>query len=128
MKAKVGILISGRGSNMAALMTAARAPDYPAEIVAVVSNSPAAPGLAIAAEAGIATFGLDHTAHPSRDSFDQAVYEVLVSAGVEFIACAGFMLATIGYVSSAPTIATGMMGAPLSMAISTKPPRPKRCT
>ena len=91
MKAKVGILISGRGSNMAALMTAARAPDYPAEIVAVVSNRPAAPGLAIAAEAGIATFGLDHTAHPSRDSFDQAVHEVLVSAGVEFIACAGFM-------------------------------------
>ncbi len=60
MTRKTAILISGRGSNMAALIEAARAPDYPAEIACVISNRPAAPGLAIAREAGIATFGLDH--------------------------------------------------------------------
>jgi len=91
MKRKTAILISGRGSNMAALINAAKAPNYPAEIRCVISNRPAAPGLAIAREAGITTFGLDHNDYQSRESFDQAMQEVLVAEAIEYIACAGFM-------------------------------------
>ena len=57
---RVAVLISGRGSNMTALIEAAKAKDYPAEIVLVVSNRPEAPGLAYAREAGIATAVIDH--------------------------------------------------------------------
>lgn len=91
MTRKTAILISGRGSNMAALIEAAKAADYPAEIACVISNRPAAPGLAIAREAGIATFSFDHKDYPTRENFDQAMQEVLVAQGVEYIACAGFM-------------------------------------
>ena len=91
MKRKVGVLISGRGSNMAALIEAARASDYPAEIACVVSSRPTAPGLAIARATGIAAFGLNQKDHESRDSFDQAMHAILSSAGVELVACAGFM-------------------------------------
>ena len=99
MKRKVGILISGRGSNMAALIEAARGPDYPAKIVCVLSNRPAAPGLEIAAKAGIATIGLDHNDYSSREAFDDAMHAALTAKGVELIACAGFMrLMTDGFV------------------------------
>lgn len=91
MTRKTAILISGRGTNMAALIEAARAPDYPAEIACVISNRPSAPGLAIAREAGIATFGLNHKDYATRENFDQAMQELLVAQGVEYIACAGFM-------------------------------------
>ena len=57
-KLKVGVLISGRGSNMAALIRAAEAADYPAEIACVVSNKADAPGLAIAAAAGVPTVAI----------------------------------------------------------------------
>ncbi len=90
-RAKVGILISGRGSNMATLLEAARAPDYPAEIVLVASNRPDAPGLARAAEAGIATAAVDHRAHPDRASFERALDAALREHGVEFLVLAGFM-------------------------------------
>ena len=62
MKKRVAVLISGRGSNMTALIEAAKAQDYPAEIVLVVSNRPDASGLVRAREAGIATALIDHTA------------------------------------------------------------------
>lgn len=91
MTRKTAILISGRGTNMAALIEAAKAPDYPAEICCVISNRPAAPGLAIAREAGVATFGLDHRDFEAREGFDQAMQELLVAQGVEYVACAGFM-------------------------------------
>ena len=91
MKPKVGILISGRGSNMAALIKAALAPDYPAKIVCVLSNRPAAPGLEIAKKAGIATIGIDHKDYSSRESFDEAMHAALTASGVELVACAGFM-------------------------------------
>ncbi len=91
MKRKVGILISGRGSNMAALIAAARNPDYPAEIACVLSNRPAAPGLSLADKAGIATIGLDHNDHASRESFDEAMNAALIASGVDLVACAGFM-------------------------------------
>ena len=90
-RAKVGILISGRGSNMVTLLEAARAPDYPAEIVLVASNRPDAPGLARAAEAGIATAAVDHRAHPDRAAFERALDAALREHGVEFLVLAGFM-------------------------------------
>lgn len=102
MKARrrVGILISGRGSNMMALAAAARAPDYPAEIVCVVSNRPAAAGLAWAREQGIAAHTVDHKAYATREAFEDALHAVLEGEGVELVACAGFMrLMTPGFVA-----------------------------
>jgi phosphoribosylglycinamide formyltransferase-1 len=90
-KLKVGILISGRGSNMAALIKAAAAPDYPAEIACVISNVADAPGLGIAREAGIATMVISHKDHADRESFDRALSSALESHGVELVALAGFM-------------------------------------
>lgn len=90
-KLKVGVLISGRGSNLAALIEAAKASDYPAEIGCVVSNREAAPGLAIAAAAGIATAVVSHRDHPDRESFDRAVSAELERHGVELVVLAGFM-------------------------------------
>src|SRR6185312_9332341 len=77
---RVAVLISGRGSNMAALIAAARANDYPAEIVLVVSNVPDAGGLAIAKEAGIATAVADHRTYgKDRTAFDHALQDVLLA-------------------------------------------------
>jgi phosphoribosylglycinamide formyltransferase 1 len=90
-KVKTGILISGRGSNMAALIEAARAPDYPADIALVISNRPNAAGLERAKAAGIETLVIDHKAYPSREAFDDAVHAALVAAKIELIALAGFM-------------------------------------
>jgi phosphoribosylglycinamide formyltransferase-1 len=91
MKKRVGILISGRGSNMMALVEAARAPDYPAEITTVISSRPDAPGLAWAKARGLPTLALDHKAYASREAFDEAIHAALVAAGAELVALAGFM-------------------------------------
>ncbi|MET3925374.1 phosphoribosylglycinamide formyltransferase [Devosia sp. 2618] len=88
---RVGILISGRGSNMSALIAAAKAPDYPAEIVGVLSNRAAAPGLAIAAAEGIATASLAQSKFPSRDMFEDVMTQTLESWDVDFVCLAGFM-------------------------------------
>jgi phosphoribosylglycinamide formyltransferase-1 len=90
-KLKVGVLISGRGSNMAALIEAAKAADYPAEIVCVVSNVAAAQGLKIAEAAGIPTAAIPHKGFPDRESFDRVVSAELEKHGVELVALAGFM-------------------------------------
>jgi phosphoribosylglycinamide formyltransferase-1 len=90
-KLKVGILISGRGSNMAALIRAAEASDYPAEIACVVSNKAEAGGLEIAAAAGIPTAVISHRGHPDRESFDRDVSAVLEKHGVGLVALAGFL-------------------------------------
>ncbi|WP_425065379.1 phosphoribosylglycinamide formyltransferase [Reyranella sp.] len=90
-KLKVGVLISGRGSNLAALIDAAKAADYPAEIGCVVSNRENAPGLAIAAAAGIPTAIVSHRDHPDRETFDRAVSTELEREGVELVVLAGFM-------------------------------------
>ncbi len=90
-KPRVGVLISGRGSNMMALIEAARAKDYPAEIVCVVSNRPDAKGLDYAAAQGIATKVIDHNAYASREEFDAALGRYLRSQKLELIALAGFM-------------------------------------
>ena len=90
-KLKVGVLISGRGSNMAALIEAAKAADYPAEIAVVVSNVAGAPGLKIAHDAGVATAAIPHKGFPDRESFDRAVSAKLEKHGVGLVALAGFM-------------------------------------
>ena len=91
MKKRVGILISGRGSNMMALVEAARAADYPAEIAAIVSSAPDAPGLAWARAQGLPARTVDHKAYSSREAFDGDVHAALTDAGVELVALAGFM-------------------------------------
>ena len=92
MKRRVAILISGRGSNMAALIDAAKAPDFPADIVAVMSNRADAPGLERAAACGIPTdvieskpFGKD------RAGFEAVLQRTLDSRQVELICLGGFM-------------------------------------
>ncbi|WP_422014494.1 phosphoribosylglycinamide formyltransferase [Reyranella sp.] len=90
-KLKVGVLISGRGSNLAALIDAAKAADYPAEIGCVVCNRENAPGLAIAAAAGIPTAIVAHRDHPDRETFDRAVSDELDRHGVDLVVLAGFM-------------------------------------
>jgi phosphoribosylglycinamide formyltransferase-1 len=100
-KRRVAILISGRGSNMASLITAARDADYPADIALVVSNRPDAAGLARAAEAGIRTAVVDHKAYPDRVAFETELGRVLAAEGIEFICLAGFMrIFTDGFVES----------------------------
>jgi phosphoribosylglycinamide formyltransferase-1 len=88
---RVGILISGRGSNMSALIEAAKAPDYPAQIVGVLSNRAAAPGLTSAASEGIATASLAQSKVPTREMFEDLMTQVLESWDVELICLAGFM-------------------------------------
>jgi phosphoribosylglycinamide formyltransferase-1 len=89
---RVAILISGRGSNMAALIEAAKAPDYPAEIALVVSNRSDAGGLALARAAGVATMVLDHKPFgKDRLAFDSALQAILDQHRIELICLAGFM-------------------------------------
>jgi phosphoribosylglycinamide formyltransferase, formyltetrahydrofolate-dependent len=98
-KLRVGILISGGGSNMAALIAAASDPAYPAEIAVVISNRPDAGGLAKARAAGLATEVVDHKGFADRETFDAAVDAALAAHGVEFVCLAGFMrLLTEGFV------------------------------
>jgi len=96
---KIAVLISGRGSNLAALIEACRADGYPAEIALVVSNRPGARGLKLAEDAGIATATIDHKTYSSRESFEERLDAVLGEAKVEIICCAGFLrLLTDGFV------------------------------
>lgn len=88
---KVAILISGRGSNMSALIDAAKSPDYPAEIVGVLSNRAAAPGLEIAASHGIATASLAQSKFPMREMFEDTMTQILESWEVDYVCLAGFM-------------------------------------
>jgi phosphoribosylglycinamide formyltransferase-1 len=89
---RVAVLISGRGSNMSALIKAARAPDYPAEIVLVVSNRPDASGLADARAAAIATAVIDHRSFgENREAFERALDDELGKYRVEIVCLAGFM-------------------------------------
>lgn len=98
-KTRVGILISGRGSNMVSLIEAARAADYPAEIAVVISNRPSAAGLAKAREAGIATVAIDHKEYATRMAFEAKLHQALLDHGVELICNAGFMrMLTGGFV------------------------------
>ena len=91
-KKRVAILISGRGSNMAALIAAARKSDYPAEIALVLSNRPDAAGLAHAAAENVATAVVDHVEFgKDREGFEREVQALLEAHGIEIICLAGFM-------------------------------------
>jgi len=85
---KIGVLISGRGSNLQALIDAAADPGYPAEIVLVLSDRPEAAGLERAARAGIAHQAIPH---PSREAFAAAANAALRQSGAELVALAGYM-------------------------------------
>ncbi len=87
----VAILISGRGSNMAALIDAANRYGFPAEITLVISNRPDAKGLAFAAANGIATVVLDHKLFDSREKFDEALQKMLEALRIDIVCLAGFM-------------------------------------
>jgi phosphoribosylglycinamide formyltransferase-1 len=89
-KVRTAILISGGGSNMAALIAAAKAPDYPAEIVLVASSSPEAGGLAKAKAAGVPAFAFDHRQY-DREGLERAVDAELEKADVELVCLAGWM-------------------------------------
>lgn len=91
MRKRVGVLVSGRGSNMRALVEAARDPDYPAEIVCVVSNKPDTDGIDYAKANGIATTVINHRAYPTREAFDAAVNDYLQFQKINLVCCAGFM-------------------------------------
>lgn len=88
---KLGVLISGRGSNLQALIEACADPDFPAEIGLVISNRPDAGGLDHAATAGIATAVIEHDSFEDRESFDRAIDAELSKAEIEFVCLAGFM-------------------------------------
>ncbi len=90
-KINLAILISGRGSNMEALIRACAAPDFPARVAVVVSNRPDAAGLAWAAEAGIATETVDHKQFPDKASFEEVLQKTLARYPVDLICLAGFM-------------------------------------
>jgi phosphoribosylglycinamide formyltransferase 1 len=91
-KKRAAILISGRGSNMVALIEAAKAKDYPAEIALVVSNDPAAHGLLRATEAGVPTAVVDHRRFgKDREAFERALDRELQASQTEIVCLAGFM-------------------------------------
>ena len=97
---RVAVLISGRGSNMTALIEAAKDPTYPAEIVLVLSNIPDAGGLQIAKAAGIETVVIDHKRYgKDRAAFEAAMQSALERHKIEIVCLAGFMrILTAGFV------------------------------
>ena len=103
-RTRVAVMISGRGSNMKALIDAATAADYPAEIVLVISNVPGAGGLAVADAAGIQTLAIDHKSFgkgaDGKHQFESAVTKALKNAGADLVCLAGFMrLLSDGFVN-----------------------------
>lgn len=92
LRKRVAVLISGRGSNMAALIAASKAEDYPAEIALVISNQPDAAGLALAQRAGTPTAVLDHRPFgKDRPAFDRALQSMLDEHRIELVCLGGFM-------------------------------------
>lgn len=91
MAARVGILLSGRGSNFLALHAAMERGEVPAQVALVVSNEPEAPGLGKARELGIETASIPHRGEPSRAAHEAKVAAALGDAGVEWVCLAGYM-------------------------------------
>jgi phosphoribosylglycinamide formyltransferase-1 len=101
LRKRIGVLISGRGTNLQSLIEACRAPDHPAEIVTVISNRPDAFGLERARKAGLPALTIDHKTYRSRGAFDADLDRALRDAGVESICSAGFMrILTDGFVEA----------------------------
>lgn len=90
-RTKLGVLVSGSGSNLQALLDACARPDFPAEVAVVVSNVPTAFALERARKAGVPAVVLDHKTFGSRADFEKALVETLALAGVEWVCLAGFM-------------------------------------
>jgi phosphoribosylglycinamide formyltransferase-1 len=88
---RTAILISGRGSNMDALIAAATDPGFPADVALVLSNRPDAPGLAKAKASGVATAAVDHKIYAGREEFERSLQMMLDTYRIEFICLAGFM-------------------------------------
>jgi len=96
---RTGVLISGSGTNLQALLDACATPGFPAEIVLVISNRADAAGLERARRAGVVSMIIPHKDYSSRESFDAEIDRALRGAGVEFVCLAGFMrLLTPGFV------------------------------
>ena len=91
MRARLGILLSGRGSNFLALHAAIEAGELPASIALVVSNEPAATGLARARELGLPAAAIPHRGEPSREAHEEKVLAALAGAAVEWVCLAGWM-------------------------------------
>ncbi len=103
MNRRLGVLISGRGSNLQAIMDAISAGRLDAEIALVVSNRPGAQGLERAAAAGLPTLVLSHKDYPSRVTFDAALADALKASGVALVCLAGFMRLLSGeFISAFP--------------------------
>jgi phosphoribosylglycinamide formyltransferase-1 len=88
---RTAVLISGRGSNLSALVEAAKATAYPAEIALVVSDNPEAPGLGFARDAGIETAVIERRRHVTKREFEAEIDAKLRGAGIELVCLAGFM-------------------------------------
>jgi phosphoribosylglycinamide formyltransferase-1 len=96
-KIKTAILISGRGSNMQALVNAAKNPNYPAEIVLVISNKETAAGLEFAKQNGIKTAVINHKDFITRQDFDQAMAKIIDANNCQIVCLAGFMRLLSGW-------------------------------
>ncbi|PKU23962.1 phosphoribosylglycinamide formyltransferase [Telmatospirillum siberiense] len=98
---KVGVLISGRGSNLQSLLTACAASHFPARVALVISNRADAEGLRHAGDTGVTSLVIDHRNYPDRERFDAALDQALRAAGIELVCLAGFMrLLTPGFVTA----------------------------
>jgi phosphoribosylglycinamide formyltransferase-1 len=91
MKKRVAVLISGYGGNLQALIDACAKPEYPAEIIAVISNKAEAYGLERAKKHNIPAFFINHKDFNSREEFDNQIHNKLIEAGAEIVCLAGFM-------------------------------------
>ena len=100
---RLGILISGRGSNMVAIARTCEVASYPAQIAIVISNRPEAAGLARAAEIGLKTAVVDHNDYETREDFETVLVQLLRAERVELVCLAGFMrLLTPQFIAAFP--------------------------
>ncbi|MGI9417028.1 MAG: phosphoribosylglycinamide formyltransferase [Geminicoccaceae bacterium] len=90
-RSRVAVLVSGRGSNLGALIKAGEKPEAPFEIALVIANRPGAAGLGVAAAAGIASLVVDHKAYDGREAFERALDKEMNEARVGLVCLAGFM-------------------------------------
>ena len=88
---RIAVFISGRGTNLKALLAAAAREDFPGEIALVISNRPDAPGLQFAKKAGVQQAVVDHKGFESREDFEAALNDALNHANIDLICLAGFM-------------------------------------
>ena len=99
-KARIAVLISGRGSNLQSLMDACADPDFPAEIALVISNRPKAAGLERAGKAGIQREIINHQDFETREDFEASINDALKTAKIDFVCLAGFMRVLTGSFAS----------------------------